>query len=107
MRIELDEAIWLESETLSFEQLLERSGLPLSVLQELVEAGGIEPLDMAAAAPQYGARALAAARRAQRLQQDFELDVAGLLLVLGLLDRVTELETRLHALQVKLPRRLL
>lgn len=107
MRIDLNEVIWLEAETLSFDELLERSGLPVSLLQELVHAGGIEPLDPAAAPPQYGARALTAARRARRLQQDFELDASALLLVLGLLDRVAELEGRLHELQVKLPRRLL
>jgi len=107
MRIELNEVIWLEAETLSFEQLLERSGLPGELLQELVHAGGIAPLDPAAAEPQYGARALTAARRARRLREDFELDVSGLLLVLGLLDRVAELESRLNEVQVKLPRRLI
>lgn len=104
MRIELDEVIWLEAETLSFEELLERSELPARLLQELVHGGGIEPLDPAAARPQYGSRALAAARRARRLHQDFELDASALLLVLGLLDRVAELEGRLNELQVKLPR---
>jgi hypothetical protein len=106
MRIDLNEVIWLEAETLSFDELLERSGLPVGLLQELLHAGGIEPLDPSAAPPQYGARALTAARRARRLQQDFELDASALLLVLGLLDRVAELEGRLHELQVKLPRRL-
>jgi hypothetical protein len=106
MRIEIDEVMWLESETLSFQQLVDRSGLPVGLLQELVHAGGIEPLDPAAAEPQYGARALAAARRASRLRQDFELDVSALLLVLELFDRMAELEARLNELQVKLPRHL-
>jgi chaperone modulatory protein CbpM len=106
MRIELNEVVWLEAETLSFDELLERSGLPASLLRELVHAGGIEPLDRSAPQPAYGARALVAARRARRLHQDFELDAAALLLVLDLLDRVAELEGRLNELQVKLPRRL-
>ena len=105
MRIELNEVIWLDAETLSFDELLERSGLPAQLLEELVQAGGISPLDPSAAQPQYGARALVAARRARRLQEDFELDAAALLLVLDLLDRVAELEGRLNELQVKLPRR--
>lgn len=104
MRIELTEVIWLEAEALSFDELLERSGMSARLLQELVEAGGIEPLDPAAAQPRYGARALAAARRARRLHEDFELDASALLLVLGLLDRVAELEGRVNELQVKLPR---
>jgi chaperone modulatory protein CbpM len=106
MRIELNEVIWLESETLSFGQLVERSGLPDALLQELVQAGGIEPLDASAPEPQYGVRALDAARRARRLREDFELDVSALLLVLELLDRMGELEARLQELQVKLPRNL-
>ncbi len=106
MRIELSEMIWLESETLSFEELVDRSGLPSALLAELVEAGGIEPLNGSTPEPQYGARALAAAQRARRLQEDFELDVSALLLVLGLLDRVGELEARLKELQVRLPPRL-
>lgn len=104
MRIELTEVIWLEAETLSFDELLERSGMSVRLLQELVQAGGIEPLDPAAAQPRFGARALAAARRARRLHEDFELDASALLLVLGLLDRVAELEGRVNELQVKLPR---
>jgi hypothetical protein len=106
MRIEISEMIWLESETLSFEELVQRSGLPSTVLRELVQAGGIEPLDAAVPEPHYGARALSAARRARRLYEDFELDVSALLLVLGLLDRVGELEERLRGLQVRLPPRL-
>ena len=104
MRIDLTEVTWLEAETLSFDELLERSGMSIKLLQELVQAGGIEPLDPAAAQPLYGARALTAARRARRLHEDFELDASALLLVLGLLDRVGELEGRVNVLQVKLPR---
>lgn len=104
MRIELNDVIWLEAESLSFDELLERSELPARLLQELVHGGGIEPLDPAAAPPQYGARALAVACRARRLHQDFELDASALLLVLGLLDRVAELEGQINELHVKLPR---
>lgn len=104
MRIELDEVIWVEAESLSVEQLLERSGLPVELLQELEAGGGIEPVDPAVAPPRYGARALRAAHRASRLHRDFELDASALLLVLGLLDRVAELETQLSQLQVRLPR---
>src|SRR6185437_10550119 len=99
VRIELNEVIWLESETLSFGQLVERSGLPDALLRELVQAGGIEPLDASAPEAQYDASALTAARRARRLRDDFELDAAALLLVLGLLDRVGELEARLNEVQ--------
>ncbi len=106
MRIEINQVVWLESERLSFEELVEHSGLPRELLQELVHAGGIEPLDPAAPEPQYSGRALSAARRARRLREDFELDVSALLLVLGLFERVAALEAQLNEAQVKLPRRL-
>jgi hypothetical protein len=139
MRIELTEVTWLEEQVLSFGELTELSGLPAVVLEELVQAGVITPMEQTAgrepgepgepgethaaheahevpappeagAAPQvrgahYSAAALAAARHARRLREDFELDDPALLLVLALCDRVDELEARLRDMQAKLPRR--
>lgn len=107
MRIELTEMVWLEDHRLSLRELADLSGLPGALLAELIEAGGIEPLDAAAAEPRFGARALLAARHAQRLREDFELDSTALLLVLGLFERVRGLEDRLRELQARLPRRVL
>jgi chaperone modulatory protein CbpM len=106
MRIELTDMVWLEEHELSFAELTELSGLPAELLNELIESGGIEPVDRAAAERRYGAPALAAARQARRLREDFELDSSALLVVLGLLERVRELEARVTELQAKLPRRL-
>ncbi len=105
MRIELNEVLWLEDHALSFEELADLSGLPRALLTELVQAGGIAPLGVAESDPRFGAVALAAARHARRLREDFDLDVSALLLVLGLCDRVAELEVRLRELEAKLPRR--
>lgn len=107
MRIEVTDVMWLEDHRLSLEELAELSGLPLALLQELVEAGGIESLADQPGEMRFGARALTAARRARRLREDFELDASALLLVLGLLDRVQELERHLQQLQARLPRRVL
>jgi chaperone modulatory protein CbpM len=107
MRIELNEVIWLEEQTLSFDELVELSGLPPVLLTELVHEGGIRALGPSEPEPRYGADALAAARHARRLREDFELDAAALLLVLGLCDRVADLEARLQELQAKLPRRVI
>ena len=104
MRIELNEVMWLEEHVLSFEQLADLSGLPSALLDELVQAGGIAPIGSAETAPRFGAAALAAARHARELHEDFELDAAALLLVLGLCDRVAELQAQVRELQAKLPR---
>jgi chaperone modulatory protein CbpM len=124
MRIELTEVTWLEEQVLSFGELTELSGLPPGLLEELVQAGAITPIEQPAAREQseapeppdargalpvrgahYSAVALAAARHARRLREDFELDDPALLLVLALCDRVDELEARLQEMQAKLPRR--
>ena len=105
MRIELTEVMWFEDHQLSLQELAELSGLPTALLAELIDAGGIEPLDAHATPPRFGARALSAARQARRLREDFELDSSALLLALGLCERVRELESRLRELQAKLPRR--
>jgi len=106
MRVELTEVMWLEEHVLSFPELVEFSGLPAGLLEELIQAGGIVPIGRDGPEPRYGAAALAAARHARRLREDFELDASALLLVLGLVDRVTELEARLRELQAKLPGRI-
>lgn len=124
MRVELTEVTWLEEHVLSFAELAELSGLPRAVLEELIQAGAIAPVEHPSAdqsvdrdaadegahrdrelEAHYGAAALAAARHARRLREDFELDASALLLVLGLCDRVSELEARLTELQARLPRR--
>ncbi|MGH8205842.1 MAG: chaperone modulator CbpM [Steroidobacteraceae bacterium] len=105
MRIELTEVIWLEEQVLSFAELAELSDLPRELLEELVQSGAIVPIDDELGhEAHYGAAALAAARHARQLHEDFELDAAALVLVLGLCDRVSELEARLRELQAKLPR---
>jgi chaperone modulatory protein CbpM len=104
MRIELDEVLWFEEHSVTLVELSDLSALPLSLLQELVGGGAIVPLDAAAnSEPKFGAQALTAARAARRLREDFELDSSGLLLALGLLDRVSQLEHELRALRARLP----
>jgi chaperone modulatory protein CbpM len=105
MRVELTEVAWFEEHELSFAELCEISGLTSDLLEELVHAGAITPLDSGAQDARFGAAALSAARHARRLREDFELDTPALLLVLGLFDRLHELEQHLRTLEARLPRR--
>ncbi len=106
MRIELTEIAWLEEHELSQRELAQLSGLPPRLLGELVHCGAIAPLPPTGKSrqPRFSAAALSAARHARRLRDDFELDVQGLLLALGLLERVRELETELRQLRARAPR---
>jgi chaperone modulatory protein CbpM len=106
MRVELTEMLWFEEHAVSLTELAELTGLPAGVLEELVNAGAIEPLDAASAQPRFGAAALNAARHARRLRQDFELDAQALSLALGLLERIDGLERQLQTLRARLPGRI-
>ncbi|HEX4378098.1 MAG TPA: chaperone modulator CbpM [Steroidobacteraceae bacterium] len=103
MRVELTEVLWFEEHAVTLNELADLCSLPMPMLEELVGAGAILPLQADRAPPRYGAQALQAARAARRLQQDFDLDSSALVLALGLLDRIDELERQVRALRAKLP----
>jgi chaperone modulatory protein CbpM len=105
MRVELTEMIWFEEHAVSLAELAELTGLPSAVLEELVSAGAITPIEAAGTEPRFGAAALSAARHARRLREDFELDVDALPLVLGLFERIDTLEQQVRALRARLPAR--
>jgi chaperone modulatory protein CbpM len=98
--------LWFEEHAVSFSELSDLTGLSPGILEELVGAGAIEPLDPASPEPRFGAAALEAARHAHRLHEDFELDTQALPLVLGLLERIDGLEQQLQALRARLPGRI-
>ena len=106
MRVELSQVTWFDDHVLSFTELCDISGLPPALLEELIEAGAIAPLEAAAQDVQFGAAALAAARHARRLREAFELDTPALLLALGLLERLHETQRRLRELEARMPRRM-
>ena len=104
MHFEATEMIWFEQHVLSLSELEQLSGLPRSLLAELLDCGAIAPLEGDAAELRFGAAALRTARAARRLRADFELDLQALVLALGLLDRVAELEAQLRELRARVPR---
>jgi hypothetical protein len=106
MRIEITEALWLDTrDPLTLTELARSSGLSPAILRTLIELEALPPADAAAAT--FGADCLDIARTAQRLRNDLELDTAALAVVLRLLGRIRSLETEMRALQAQLPRHLL
>jgi chaperone modulatory protein CbpM len=103
MRVELTEVMWFEEHSVTLPELRELCALPLPLLEELVGAGAIVPLENSSPEPRFGAQALSAARAARRLREDFDPDASGLMLALGLIDRVHELEREIRALRARLP----
>jgi chaperone modulatory protein CbpM len=105
VKIELTEALWLDQHgSMTLLELAEFSGLTEADLHDLVDLGVFEPLQDGAPEPTFGPDCLTAARAACRLRDDFELDAHGVALVLGLIERVHELEDEVRALRANLPR---
>lgn len=104
MRIELTEVVRIEDHReLSLSELADLSRLAEADLRDLQDLGVIVPVDPGAAEQVFSAQCLVAARIACRLQQDFDLDAAGVAMALALLDRVRALEAELQKLRAASP----
>lgn len=88
----------------SLEELCEVLGLPREWVIELVEHGVIEPQGREPERWRFSGAAVGRTRRAVRLQQDLDLDMAGLSLALELLDEVRRLRRRVRDLETLLGR---
>jgi len=100
----LVEAVWLNDIALcSLDELAEFSGLSHDELADLMAIGAIEPERSAAPAYVFHTQTIVLARTARRLRDDFELDIHGVAMALNLLQKIHTLETRLAAVDAKLP----
>ena len=110
MDIETCEALVVDEHgALSFEQLIQCSGMTEADLRELVEYGALAPLDPVSPSWIFPADMLPIARSAGRLRREFDLDLHGVSVLLRFLERIAELETELRAVRagvaIRVPRR--
>lgn len=68
---------------------------------ELVEEGVLEPIGHTRSQWRFSAFSLQRARTAMRLQQDLEINLAGVALALDLLDEIEALQARLARFETK------
>lgn len=102
MNIEMAEALALDGpDALSLAQLAELSGLPESMLRELVEYDALAPIDPRAPAWSFRSRTLITARTACRLHRDFELDAFGVSVLLRYVERIELLEAEVRTLRAR------
>ncbi len=102
------DALWLHAhEQVTIVELAECSGLPESLLRELVEYGALSPADPQAVEWVFSGDCVVSVRRAARLRNDLELETPALALVLSLLDRLHRLDAEVRHLsaQITVPRR--
>ena len=103
MSREIAEALSLDERvTLTLDQLVEMSELPVEDLRALVDYGALAPVDPAAAPWTFTASWVVVARTAGRLRRDFELDAYSLSVVLRYAQRVEALEAELRALRARM-----
>ena len=82
------------------------SGLSEAELRELVEYGAIMPLNPDDTSWIFEQHCVMTVRTLGRLRRAFDLDTNALALTTSLLERIHELETELHRLQVLTPHQL-
>ena len=106
---EHENASWLHAQAkVTIVELAESSGLPLDVLQDLVEGGVLQPADPGASDWAFSAEWVVSVRTAARLYYDFELEAPALGVLLSFIERTRQLETEVRHLRAQLsqPRRL-
>jgi hypothetical protein len=93
-----------DNSRLHLTEMLQLTGFSRDELQALVESGALEPDGLQADAWTFPARTALIARRAYGLHMEFELDTQATSLVLGLIERMDEMERRMRELECQLLR---
>jgi len=99
MTLEFAQAVYIDDgETITFAQLVERSGLTADELRDLVECGAMtDDQAGAAAAARFSERCIVVARTARRLRDEYALeDSHSLAVVVRLTQRIAALEGELR-----------
>ncbi len=91
-----------EGSRITLVELQRASGLSETEITELVEIGVFEQATRDSVSWVFSSRCISQARTALRLRDDFELNTQGVALALTYLERIRELEGRLHELECQL-----
>jgi len=98
MTLEFAQAVYIDDgETITFAQLVERSGLTADELGNLIECGAMPDEGASTGVARLGERCILVARTARRLRDEFALeDSHALAVVVRLTQRIEALEAELH-----------
>lgn len=86
------------SERLSFAQLQELTGIPPTVVGELIDLGWINPERTTAEVFLFRPRDVYRLRKLDRIRRDFDLPLYGASIVVDLLERIDYLENKVREL---------
>ena len=98
MTLDFAQAVYIDDDgTVTFAQLVERSGLTAGELSDLVECGALVAVPAGPSSWTFSERCVVAARTARRLRDEYALDDShSLVLVLRLTQRIEALEEALR-----------
>ncbi len=88
-----------EAETLTLGELCRRCGVHVELIVTYVEYGMLNPSGREVTAWRFSAASQRRVARALRLQQDLDINPAGVALVLDLLDQIDALHAQLNLLR--------
>jgi MerR HTH family regulatory protein len=96
--------LWLDkSQEVSVVELMEVSGFSEKEVLEFVDLGAIEPTNLLAEPLSFYADCVVTIRRMSRLRDELELDAHALTIVLGLLQKIQNLEISISLLRAQKP----
>ena len=98
MTIEFAQAVYIDDgDTVTFAQLVERSGLTEAELRDLVDCGALTDAPVDSRSVRFGTQCVVVARTARRLRDEFALeDSHSLAIVVRLAQRIEALEAELR-----------
>ncbi len=97
----LDGIIVEEKARLTLRELCDACAVPADFICELVDEGMLEPSGLEKSHWYFTGFSLHRVRRAQRLQQDLGINLAGVALALDLLDEVEQLRAQVNRLTAR------
>ncbi|MBF0481084.1 MAG: MerR family transcriptional regulator [Desulfovibrionaceae bacterium] len=89
----------VKSELISFTQIVEFTGVHPSRLGELIEFGFVSPSTTVEGALLFRSRDVYRLRKLERLARDFDLPLHGVGIIVELLERIEDLETKVRELE--------
>lgn len=87
------------SALVAWSEFLEQTGTPVERVRELMELGWLEPAGHATHAVFFRRSDIYRTRKLTRLCEDFEMPCVAGTIIVDLLDRIADLETRLRELE--------
>jgi len=82
----------LEREQFTLEGLVACTGIHPGIIHSYIEYGLIEPIPHAGVQPLFDAASMARLQKIERLRRDLGVNLAGVAVILDLLDRLTALQ---------------